>query len=473
MTRRENFLKSVTKLMLTAIFMGMIFQCSDEELTLTPQTSLTDSSTSSTVTTTATAVTCSSCKYVVPANVSVVDGKLLGIKPGDMICFNAATKYTNPLTFKNIVGTADNPVIITNCGGTVNLTVVGKPYNFKVSNSKYFRITGGNTANSYGIRISGSTANGLTLCDFSTNFEVDHIEVLKVGFAGIMAKTDPTCDINTTRGYFTMRDVSIHDNYVHDTKGEGFYIGHSFYEGYNTACGVKLPHTIEGIKLFNNKAKSTGWDGIQLSCATKGAEVYSNIVENAGVENKSSQNYGIILGGGTGGVCHSNYIKGGTGTGMAVFGLADNVVHDNIIVNPGAMGIFCDERTVPGAGYKFINNTIINPKTEGMRIYAELVPLNVVVNNIIVNPGSYGTYGASSYIMKLNKVLNLQSSNNYTTRNIADVKFANAAGFNFRLTSASPAVNKGKSISTYNILKDYYKQSRLKGSAYDIGASEY
>jgi hypothetical protein len=393
--------------------------------------------------------------------------------PGDVICLNAATKYTNVITFKNIVGTADKPVIITNCGGTVNMTVSGKPYNFKMSYSKYFRITGGNTANVYGIRISGSTANGLVLCDFSTNFEVDHVEIFKVGFAGIMAKTDPTCDDATLRGNFTMRDISIHDNYVHDTGGEGFYIGHSFYGGHTTPCGVRLPHTIEGAKIYNNVVKYSGWDGIQLSCVTQGAALYNNRVENYGVANKSSQNYGIILGAGTGGTCYGNYVKTGTGTGMAVFGLADNMVHDNIIVNAGAMGMFIDERTAPGAGYKIINNTIINPKTEGIRLYAETVPLNVVVNNIIVNPGSYATYGNSSYIMKLNTVLNLQMSNNYTTRNIADVKFANVTGFNFRLTSTSPALNKGTSISAYNIPQDFYKQSRLKGTAYDIGAAEY
>jgi hypothetical protein len=53
------------------------------------------------------------------------------------------------------------------------------------------------------------------------------------------------------------------------------------------------------------------------------------------------------------------------------------------------------------------------------------------------------------------------------------VKFANAGACNYRLTSSSPTVNKGKSISTYNIAKDFYKQNRLQGSAYDIGASEY
>jgi hypothetical protein len=136
------------------------------------------------------------------------------------------------------------------------------------------------------------------------------------------------------------------------------------------------------------------------------------------------------------------------------------------------MGIFCDERTAPGAGYKILNNTIINPKTEGMRIYAEKVPVNIVKNNIVVNPGSYATYTNSSYIMKLNGVV-LDMSNNYTTRNINDVKFVNPALYNYRLLSTSPAINNGFTIAAYNISKDHYNASRLNGLKYDIGASEY
>ena len=156
---------------------------------------------------------------------------------------------------------------------------------------------------------------------------------------------------------------------------------------------------------------------------------------------------------------------------MAIFGLADNLIHDNIIVNAGKMGIFCDERTEPGAGYKIINNTIINPKTEGMRIYSEHVPVNTIMNNIIVNAGSYSAYADGSYIMKLYGV-NLDMSNNYTTQDISDLKFVNPATFNYRLTDESPVIDIGKNISTYGIFKDFYGANRLRGATYDIGASE-
>ncbi len=395
----------------------------------------------------ATTTVCSTCTYVVPSNTYKVDGNALGLKPGDVICLSSANKYAN-IVFVNINGTAEQPITITNCGGTVTINGTGKSFGLKTENSKYFRITGSSAA-TYGIKIAGSNL-GITLDKLSTNFEVDHIETYNIGFAGIMAKTDPTCDDATIRGNFTMRDISLHHNYVHDTGGEGFYVGNSFYmNGVNNAtCGVRLPHAIEGAKIYNNIVKNSGWEGIQVGSATVGAAIYNNTIENYGTKNVNQPTqrfadrrrnwwaYVIIT-----------LIKTGPGNGMVVLGLGDNVIHDNIIVNAGAIGIFCDERYTPGPGFKFLNNTIIAPGQDGIRIYADLVPMNVIMNNIIVSPGSYGTYKsprttADAYVYKLSNNVKLTMSNNYFTQDIASVKFVNATAANFRLVSGSPAINK-------------------------------
>ena len=467
-----NVLSTLKKVTLSLIVLVTLIQCTEEEILpaqISPEEDLTIRATAF--------MTSCNCHYIVPATATVVDAKALGLGPGSIIGLNAAYAYKSIL-FKNLVGTATQPIIIKNFNGTATLTATGRSYGIRTERSQYFRITGGNISKSYGIRINGGH-QGISLDNLSTNFEVDHLEVYNSGFAGIMAKTDPSCDIYTTRGYFTMRDVSLHDNYIHDTAGEGFYIGNSFYHtGVNTACGLKYPHEIHNLKVYNNVVRNTGWEGIQVGCATRGAMVYNNSVENYGKANIKDQNNGVQLGAGTGGLFYNNYIKSGTGNGLIVLGLGDNVVHDNVIAYAGAAGIFCDERVTPGPGFKFINNTIINPKTDGIRIYADLVPMNVIINNIIVNPGAYSTYqyprtGNDAYIFKLSSTVRLQSSNNYLTRDINAVKFASPYAFNYRLTSASPAVNKGTSISTYNIATDHYLTARLKGAAYDIGASEY
>ncbi len=427
--------------------------------------------------TTSTQSTSCGCTYTVPATANLVDAKALNIKPGAVICLNASYKYKN-IHFKNLTGTSSNPIVIRNCGGTAVLNGTGMSYGVKFDNCKYFRFTGGGTTGQYGIKITSGHI-GLSAEYLSTNFEIDHVEASGAGFAGFMAKTDPTCDAATWRGNFTMYNVSIHDNYVHNTGGEGMYIGNSFYDsGVKTSCGTKYPHEIHSVKIFNNRVAYSGWESIQVGCATVGADIHDNTIENYGTKNVTSQNNGVQIGVGTGGKFYKKFINKGTGNGLIVLGIADNLIHDNIIANAGAHAIFCDDRVTTGTGFKFFNNTLINPKLDGIRLYADHVEMNVVINNIIVNPGSYTTYtyprkSQDAYIYKLSSSVKVQASNNYLTRIISNLKFVNATGNNFRLTSSSPAVNKGKSISTYNVAKDYYESSRLKGSAYDIGASEY
>jgi hypothetical protein len=469
----SKFLTRFSRLVVTYAFLAIMFQCSDEE-TIQPSTAENPEKDLAVKATAAmnSPADCSTCTYVVPVGKTTIDGLLLGFKPGDVICLNSAATY-GYLAFKNINGTAENEITIINCGGPVAIDAPGKPYVVKIYNSKYFRFAGGKVTGTYGIKLSGASGNGLVLGPLATNFIVNHIEVHNVGFAGIMAKTDPTCDDATIRGNFLMKNVYFHSNYIHNTTGEGFYIGHSSYSGVNNAtCGLRLPHLIENIKVYRNRVVASGWDGIQMSCATKGAAIFENVIENFSVANKDAQRSGICIGGGTGGVCYSNLINTGNGPGMSVFGLADNLIYNNIIINPSTMGIFCDERTAPGPGYKFLNNTIINPKTEGIRIYAETVPNNIFSNNIIVNPGSYATYGEGAYIMKYKSVI-LDATNNYFTRNLDELKFINPAANNYRLTSLSPVVDKGRSVITYNILTDFYNAQRSKGVACDIGASEY
>jgi hypothetical protein len=276
-----------------------------------------------------------------------------------------------------------------------------------------------------------------------------------------------------------MRNVILHDNYVHDTAAEGFYIGHTFYEkGVNTPCGVRLPHVMENVKIYNNLIKNSGWESIQVGSTPKGADVYNNRIENFGMKNALYQNNGVQFGEGAPGRFYGNYIKGGKGTALMIIGNAQNLVHNNVIINTGAHGIFADERTAIGPGFTIVNNTIINTGGDGIRLYTERVPTNIVYNNIIVNPKSYSTYqyprtGNDAYVYLLGKTVPVKSLNNYFTRDINALKFASASAFNYRLLTGSPAINKGTSIAIYNIPLDHALTARLKGAHYDIGAYEY
>ena len=424
---------------------------------------------------------CSKCTYVVPPKKHEHDGLELGLKPGDIICLNSQIKY-GPLKFVNLKGTKEKPIIILNCGGPVVIDVPGHSFALKTEKSEYFRITSVATKDSpYGIHLSGAKGMGLALDYLSTNFEIDHIEVSDIGFAGIMAKTDPSCDDASIRGNFTMHDVAFHDNYVHDTGGEGFYIGNSFYNnGMKRQCGVRYPHDIEGVKVFDNIVKNSGWESIQVGSAPKGAEVYNNYIENYGTKDIENQRGGIQIGEGTGGLCYNNVIKKGKGNAMIVLGWGDNIVFNNLIIDAGKNGIFCDERYTKGDGFKFINNTIINPGLDGILIYAELVEKNVIVNNIIANPGNYSVYentpykkAEDAYVHKLSDDVKIDMSNNLFIRDAGQLRFMNVGQSNFKVGKGSPAIDGGRDMSMYHINFDLLKNPRPKGKAFDIGAYEF
>jgi hypothetical protein len=427
---------------------------------------------------------CSTCTYVVPENVNVVDGAVLGLKPGAVICFNAARMYsTTPVRFINIVGAVDNPIYITNCGGTARVSVpTTLAYVFKFQASKYFRVTGGDSKGVYGLKLSGAKTMGISVEALSTNFEIDHVEISAIGFAGIMAKTDPGCDINTSRGYFTMRDSQIHHNYVHDTGGEGLYIGNSFYaNGVTTSCGVRYPHDIVNMKVHNNIVKNTAWDGIQVGCVVSGAAIYDNLIENSGTANVAGQRNGLQIGEGTGGLCYNNFIKTVKGNGIIALGLGDNLIFNNIIVNTAEAGIFCDNRTLTGTGFKFINNSIANPGTDGIKIYADVPQLtNIVKNNFISNPGNYKVYetdntartGQDAFVYLLSSNVKVQFSNNYYDLHTT---LANYLQYNNlgNILNICPVKNKGTDVRPYGVTFDFKMKPRPYNGGFEIGALEY
>ena len=68
---------------------------------------------------------------------------------------------------------------------------------------------------------------------------------------------------------------------------------------------------------------------------------------------------------------------------------------------------------------------------------------------------------------------NVVLGNNLFLRTEAEIQFVDAAKDNYRLKPGSPAINHGRDISKYQIEEDFYQAERLKGTAYDVGASEF
>lgn len=402
--------------------------------------------------------------YTIKASENTLDGNKVNIPAGSFVAIEAGTR--GPLYLVNLKGAPGKPITFINASnGQVTIKGSGS-WGLKVGYCNNIRITGSGSSAKYGIVVDGGH-NAFVLPELTTDFEIDRVEVKNAGFAGIMAKTDPNCNSATWRSNYLMKNVSLHDNYIHDVKGEGFYIGNSFYNGRTESCGTVFPHEIHNLKIYNNIVKNTGCEGIQVGCARVNCEIYDNYIENYGTDPFANfQNNGLQIGAGTGGTCYNNIIVKGTGNGMIVNGTGGNVIFNNVIANAGALGIFCDERTPPVGGYSFINNTIVNTGSDGIRLYSEQMPFNNVINNIIINPKSGRYINAQSGVK-------LTNQNNYTHMDVNTVRFVNPSVNNYALLSSSPAVNTGANVSAHGVTFDINKAVRPSGGAYDIGAYEF
>ena len=431
-------------------------------------------------------------KHIISLTQTYVDGSKMNIQPGDTICIEAGERTS--LKFINFNGSASNYIVFKNFGGEVIVKNDYMPYGISIENSSFFRFTGtGSSDIKYGIRILGtkSGASGLGVGNLSTNFEIDHLEIANTGFAGIFSKTDPVCDLSKNRGNFTQYQSFYHDNYIHNTGGEGMYIGYSFYSGKSITCdGVPTmlyPCDLIGVRIYNNVIDSAGWDGIQVGCATEDCEVYNNAVTNYGVAGVPAQHTGIQIGGGTTGLCYNNKIVNGSGPGIAVFGLGNNDIFNNLIVNAGynyfpndstkrIYGIFCDDRDpIPGRYFNFYNNTIVNPKTDGIRFMSVLSKNNLLYNNIIIHPGSLLSYNfipAQSPYINLSTNVDAVLANNYFYKDASNIQFVDSLNTDYRLSANSPAIDAGFDMSNKGLNFDINNAPRPSGNGYDIGAFE-
>jgi len=417
------------------------------------------------------------CNHIITSSQPYVNGETLGVKPGDVVCIQAGDyPYLNLFNFK---GSKELPLTIKNCGGEVKIGGSSANYGIVMNNNHYFRLTGtGDASVKYGFQVNGDTkflATGFAIAGKSSDFEIDHLEITKVE-AGVLAKTNPSCDASTWQGNYTMKNVKFHDIYVHDIKGEGFYIGHTSLN-VNISCGgttkTVTPHDIENIEVYNNKFANTGWDGIQVSRASKNCNIYNNEVYNYGTENKSSQQAGIIVGGESNGRVYNNWVEKGTGSGIQIFGQGEVVVFNNIVKDAGEDAIFSDDRSTSPLSLKLINNTILSPDRDGIRLYNNESDNNVVNNNLVIAPGSLGNYNntESSYLF-LGSGVNADIKSNIFEAKIDEVDFSNIVLNDYTLGEQSPAVDAGCNVEQFDISKDYADGPRPLNGAYDVGAYE-
>jgi len=414
------------------------------------------------------------------------------VKPGDTIFFEPGSREF--ILIRNFTGAAEKPIIFMNSNGIVTINT-SHYFGISIQNCRYIRLTGtGDEAYFYGFKITRVlNGAGIGANNMSSDFEIDHISIENTLIGGIYAKTDPECSLASTRGNFTQFNTVIHDNYLANIGDEGMYIGSTKYFGQNVNCNGKdtllLPGLLEGVRIYNNIIKYTGWDGIQVSSAVADCQVYDNLVMYDSQEEYFGQMAGIMLGGGSKCDCYNNYISNGKGSGIESHGLGGYRIFNNIIVEAGRSyhpldssmmkyGIYVTDISVQAdSSFTIMHNDIINPKSDGIRFISVLSNNNLIASNVIINPGTYDYYehlntsytGKDSYIMIPNSASKVLISNNYFSRNADSVGFATS---NYTLLEHSPLIDAGYP-DTKGIEFDGYHNPRIYAGAPDIGVYEF
>ena len=416
---------------------------------------------------------------VIPVNpagdLCIIDGEKIDYQPGDTFAISEGAYQK--VVIKNFTGTDTAPVVFRNSGLVRVDNTKHKGGALTISGCKNIRLTGSgevdNVKNisglSCGFRVSvgKNGPHAVNVIGKSSNIEIDHIEVCGAGFAGFNVKDEPRKDLSTNRGHFTMYDISIHDNYVHDVTGEGFYIGHTFYDGYypdgkGEGKEPLWPHVIKGLKVYNNYTVDTGCEGIQVGSAVERCEIYNNTIIRSGrTPFAKYQSNGMQIGTGTNAVVYGNYISDVPDNGMIIFGSFGSCIFNNVITGVGGSGVYISTKDVDG--YYLFNNTIYDCKKDGICIgnwHKPPVPV-YIYNSIIAADGKS--------INNQLKTAPLIEKGNLIDKQADAVKFANsqAGDYTVEITGEQESVDiKTILPAKYQI---YLKQEKLAG----CGASVY
>ncbi len=384
----------------------------------------------------------------------------MGIGPGDRICFDTSITYTKGFAFTNIVGSAANPVVLTQCGpGVARLTMDSKQHALTFGGSSFFKISGfTGVAGVYGLAIS-QCSFGIFLGSGSTNIEIEFVEIFSnFGHAAVSSKTDPVNPLNAAecfpqfmRPNFVMKGLRYHDNFLHDVEHECFYIGYFAFESVVTcAAGSGSAHEIWDLQVYNNKLVRCGWEALQISSAMQTTLVFNNYIEDSGFANVASQNNGIHLQAGFKGDAFGNTIVSttdGDGVSLLYQGSFGSKIYNNVVWSrnrtPFSASV-SSSRFNPGSTFAVLHNTFIGNGPRGLNTFFKdpgPIPTQDIRNNVITWTGN----PTVTWECLVVSPAAAQNSKNVCFRNGVDPlwNLANPSGFDFHVLAGSSLVGAG------------------------------
>ena len=467
-----------------------------------------------------------------------IDGTASNILPGTLIKLTGVTKK---VYLTNIHGTQNLPVMVVsdNPGGLFEIKMSGSATNgIHLYGCSHVAVLGqynrGNLPYGFSIyndpdpNVVASGVFGVKAEGLSTYVRFNGIETYNTSFAGIQCKTepDPTNNLTWRGSGFQMDYTRIHDCYIHDTGGEGMYLGFTEYDAANSYYGpptVKdvngntvsyyFAHRMVNTKVWRNTIYRSGWDGIQVGNSDFGCEIHDNYLSQTGFFNVFGQNAGMSLNTGCSIEVYNN-ISDNT-INCSVFDIGyfyNNVINSSNIYD--GFYIFADYvpywnynlpvTTAPYAGQwdgttyynnsltkiKIFNNTVYTNRhlaTYNNRMPAKNDPFlfSVRQNNVIYTQFAYSNFDPTKAPLPVTgqeqaKLIRLQyidgtsvigkSSMNFTNNvarrkdNISDLKMINIEKMQFEIVPTSSLLN-SSDITSYASEITFNK---FQGEYYDI-----
>ncbi len=219
-------------------------------------------------------------------------------------------------------GSRSKPIIITNYKGQV------KAKHIKIAGLRHFKLTGkydpktktgdksfrghdGGYAYSQGkygifidnqwlstskflLEITSKKIKGTESRQMSSDFELEYIESGNGGYSNI---------IKANNEKYVSENIKIHDCYIHDTNGEGIYMGNTSIKGEQ---GI-----FKNVEIYNNRILRTGLDALQVVQTGGESKIHNNVLDG-GMKWRSSfmdsQDFGASLSFVSGGVAFFNNI---------------------------------------------------------------------------------------------------------------------------------------------------------------------
>lgn len=192
---------------------------------------------------------------------------------------------------------AERPLVVTNWGGQVKIGGGGVGYNLSLQGGSNWILTGrydpdsgtgdsefrghaegtfAHSQGSYGIFVddafSQTGLSGIYIGSFASDFELDCLEITRAEFAGISAKTDD-------EGGATMKNVRMHDVYIHDVGSEGIYFG---------STQAQPQHAFEGLQIYDNRIVRTGTEALQVGQLGDDCEIHHNVIGPGAIRFRSA-----------------------------------------------------------------------------------------------------------------------------------------------------------------------------------------